>query len=219
MKKTILVVILTTLGAFVSLKAQVGIGQEVPQATLHVDGNNTATDPSGVIVPRFTASALNDKNAAYGAAQNGTIVFVTSGTGVAATKTSEITGTGFYYYNSTTSKWTAVGGGAPNFQVQKTRIHTGNSAITWAADDYSVVTTGMGGASVLLLPAAASLPLNSVRCVSNNGTGVVGWSPSATAGSTRPLSSLPTGISSASGFCFVVADNGGTPVWAILSGR
>lgn len=172
MKKTILVVILTTLGAFVSLKAQVGIGQEVPQATLHVDGNNTATDPSGVIVPRFTASALNDKNAAYGAAQNGTIVFVTSGTGVAATKTSEITGTGFYYYNSTTSKWTAVGGGNSTAVYQNIlgeAVAVNAASYNALPTDYLIRTT-FGSAVSIVLPNASASNKGKVYAVYNNNT-------------------------------------------------
>jgi len=91
----------------------VGINTTTPAATLDVVANTTDNAmPDAVLVPRMTATELNAKNGAYVAAQNGVLVFVTSGTGSAGTKTENVTGTGFYYYNSGTSRWTAVGGGA-----------------------------------------------------------------------------------------------------------
>lgn len=114
MKKNLFsALMLMTLAVFSNAQQKgVGINTTTPAATLDVVANNAdATMPDAVLVPRMTATELNAKNAAYVAAQNGALVFVTSGTGTAGTKTENVTGTGFYYYNSGTSRWTAVGGG------------------------------------------------------------------------------------------------------------
>ncbi len=106
---------------------------------------------------------------------------------------------------------------AAGFQVQKSRVHTTATAIQWLASDYSVVTTSLGGVSLVLLPDATTLPENSVRCISNQGGGSAGWDFAAgiVTGKFRPAGGLPAGIASGSGFCFVT--NGGQ--WYILSGR
>lgn len=106
---------------------------------------------------------------------------------------------------------------AAGFQVQKSRVHTANTAIQWLATDYSVVTTNLGGLSLVMLPDATTLPENSVRCISNGGAGNAGWDPSAgtVTGKFRPAGGYPPTITSSSGFCFVT--NGGQ--WYILSGR
>ena len=120
---------------------------------------------------------------------------------------------GLYTNNGT--NWVKVGSSSPSFQIQKSRVHTESSAIVWTADDYSVVTTGLGGSSKLLLPNATTLPNNSVRCVSVNAAGNVGWDPTAVAGVTRTVNSIPTTITSAAGFCFITISG----QWYILSGR
>ena len=69
--------------------------------------------PDGVLVPRLTVGQLNAKSAAYGADQNGALVFITSNTqGGAGTKVENVKDPGFYYYDNATSKWKGVGGGA-----------------------------------------------------------------------------------------------------------
>lgn len=98
----------------VTLHGQVGINNTTPKTTLDVTGVTTVNVPDGVLVPRFTATELTAKDAAYGAAQNGTLVFITSGTGSSA-KTIDITGPGFYYYDNPTSKWKIAGGSSETF--------------------------------------------------------------------------------------------------------
>lgn len=107
------------LGFSVSLNAQtakkgVGIKTDSPQATLDVRAEATVTTmPDGVLVPRLDVGQLNAKSAAYGADQNGALVFVTSNTqGGAGTKVENVKDPGFYYYDNATSKWKGVGGGA-----------------------------------------------------------------------------------------------------------
>lgn len=213
-------------------QGRVGINTTTPAATLDVVANTAdATRPDALLVPRMSEDQLAAKNAAYvdgtagtPSAQNGALVYVTATDGATTAKTVNVTATGFYYYDGTTGNnvWKTFGSGAvtpPNFQIQKGRLHTANAPIVWAADDYSVVTTGMGGSSLLLLPDATTLPLNSVRCVSANGPGNVGWSASAVAGITRGMQNIPSTVTSGGSFCFIVVDNAGTHNWGILSGR
>lgn len=202
-------------------QGRVGINTTTPAATLDVVANTTDNArPDALLVPRMTRAQLLAKDAAYIADQNGALAFVTTIDGTATPKTTNVTAVGFYYYDAPNSVWKAVGGNStPNFQIQKGRLHSANAPIVWAADDYSVVTTGMGGTSQLLLPNATTLPLNSVRCVSSNGPGNVGWDSSAVPGPTRPINNLPSTITSGGSFCFIVVDQAGTNVWAMLSGR
>ncbi|ANF51564.1 hypothetical protein A0O34_14085 [Chryseobacterium glaciei] len=205
-------------------QGRVGINTTTPAATLDVTANTAdATRPDALLVPRMTENELAAKNAVYLAAQNGALAFVTAVDGTTTAKTVNVTATGFYYYDAPNAVWVTVGSGAaatPNFQIQKARLHTAAATpITWVADDYSVITTALGGTSVLLLPNATTLPLNSVRCVSNNGTGVAGWDPTAVVGVTRGINNIPPNIQSSSGFCFVTVNQAGSNVWTILSGR
>ena len=226
MKKFLLTAIMLV-GLSALSKAQqgrVGINTTTPAATLDVVANTTDNArPDALLVPRMTRAQLLAKDAAYTSAQNGALAFVTTIDGTATPKTTNVTAVGFYYYDGqTTNTWITVGGGGtstPNFQIQKGRLHSANAPIVWAADDYSVVTTGMGGTSQLILPNATTLPLNSVRCVSSNGPGNVGWDAAAVAGPTRPINNLPSTITSGGSFCFIVVDQAGTNVWAMLSGR
>lgn len=203
-------------------QGRVGINTTTPAATLDVVATTTDnTRPDALLAPRLTRAQLLAKDAAYTAVQNGALAFITTIDGVATAKTVNVTTTGFYYYDAPNSVWKGVGGGntTPNFQIQKGRLHTANAPIVWASDDYSVVTTGMGGTSQLLLPNATTLALNSVRCVSSNGPGNVGWDPAAVPGVTRPINNLPSTITSGGSFCFIVVDQAGTNVWGMLSGR
>jgi hypothetical protein len=89
--------------------AQVGVGNTSPKATLDITGVSTTTVADGVLVPRYTAAVLATKDNAYGADQNGALVFITDASS-ATGKTADVTAVGFYYYNHATSKWKAVGG-------------------------------------------------------------------------------------------------------------
>lgn len=116
MKKILLTAImLVGLSAF--SKAQttggVGINTTTPAATLDVVANTTdSTKPDALLVPRMTRSQLYAKDAAYVAAQNGALAFVTTIDGTATAKTTNVTAVGFYYYDSASSTWKTLGGGA-----------------------------------------------------------------------------------------------------------
>ncbi|RMZ60753.1 hypothetical protein D1632_01880 [Chryseobacterium nematophagum] len=106
MKKTFITLTIAV-GTFAF--GQVGVNTTEPKSTLDVMGVSSPMVPDGVLVPRYSVAELAAKDAAYAADQNGTLVFVTTGTGTSG-KTSDILGSGFYYYDNPTSKWKAVGG-------------------------------------------------------------------------------------------------------------
>ena len=94
----------------VSAYAQVGIGTDSPQATLHVaekrDSVTRAIDKKskdGILIPRLSKLELATKVAnTYNETTNGTIIFVTEVTdnisGGSVAQTHSIQNTGFYYY-------------------------------------------------------------------------------------------------------------------------
>jgi hypothetical protein len=161
--------------------AQVGIGTIDPKTTLQVDASAVAADADGVLVPRVTVANLNTKAAAYGADQNGSLVFVTAITG-AAGKTSDVTGTGFYYYNNGTSKWTAVSG-AGNTYTGSTSVTLNGSSferaaltgdVTAAANSNATTVARLQGRDV-----AATAPTAGQVLTWNNTTST--WEPAAAA--------------------------------------
>ena len=84
--------------------SQVGINNTNPLATLDVVAIRTdGTTAEGVIPPRLTGDQIKLANSQYGTAQNGTIVYATTGitsadiTGI----TSSITTPGLYYFTGT----------------------------------------------------------------------------------------------------------------------
>lgn len=80
--------------------AQVGIGTNVPKATLDVTGqvtNDKIVD--GIIAPRITGNQLRAKNVLYTTAQNGAIVYVTEADSAPAGKTVKVTSPGYFYYS------------------------------------------------------------------------------------------------------------------------
>lgn len=166
MKKSVLT--LTAMVVFtITVSGQAGINNASPKSTLDITGTTAATVADGVLVPRFTAAELTGKDNAYMSAQNGTLVFVTSGTGVANTKTSNITGAGFYYYDDITSKWKAVGGSSPTAPFSITLEQTGNYTVA-AGDSYIKLNINNPGYK-LTLP-TTGIPIGKIVYVSNIGS-------------------------------------------------
>ncbi|WP_128330837.1 hypothetical protein [Apibacter sp. HY039] len=97
------------LGMCSLINAQVGVNTVDPKVTLQIDGKpNDTGAQDGILIPRITRAQLVAKDDVYLENQNGVLIFVTDVTGGSSPKTAGITSTGFYYYNNTTLKWTAV---------------------------------------------------------------------------------------------------------------
>lgn len=140
--KTTVLSVLVLLACMGTAKSQVGINQNTPQATLDVTASTVRTIPDGVLVPRFTVAQLADKDGAYQGSQNGTLVYVTSGVGTGG-KTIDVKKPGFYYYNSTTSKWDAVAGNS----VAPSKIQYQNiigSSYTLTGEEDIIIFLGSG---------------------------------------------------------------------------
>ena len=112
MKRLFYLVLLVFIGGTLSVNAQVTVGANSdPNATLDVVGQATdATVADGVIAPRLTGDQIKAKDAAYGTAQTGAIVYATAAVGTASTKTAAITAAGYYYFDGTA--WKGFGGGS-----------------------------------------------------------------------------------------------------------
>ena len=106
---------------------RVGINNTAPNATLEVAataaGNGSVAE--GLIVPKLTLAQLNAKVGAYGTAQIGAWVYITSTAGGSTNaKTADIACTGFVYWNG--EKWVA------NCAIEKwIRINTQPKAFTF----------------------------------------------------------------------------------------
>ncbi|MCL1867864.1 MAG: hypothetical protein FWF72_02790 [Paludibacter sp.] len=127
-KKLILagIIALTMSSAALKTYAQVGINTETPAATFDVVANKTdGTTAEGLIAPRLTGDQIKAKDAQYGTAQNGVIVFATSAVTAPSAKTQNVTQKGYYYYDAAASNgsgtglWVAIGtGGASAVKTQ-----------------------------------------------------------------------------------------------------
>ncbi|MDN3693654.1 hypothetical protein QWZ06_15825 [Chryseobacterium tructae] len=98
MKKTYITWLLV-MAAGTYMSGQIGIGTDIPKATLDVSGKST--DPKvldGLIPPRIKGNDLKAKDNLYGNEQVGTIVYVTEIPNPTSAKTINIKSTGFYYF-------------------------------------------------------------------------------------------------------------------------
>jgi len=216
------------LGFSVSLNAQtakkgVGIKTDAPQTTLDVRAEVAdASMPDGVLVPRLTVTELNAKSAAYGADQNGALVFVTSNTqGGAGTKVENVKDPGFYYYDATASKWKGVGGGdaglikGPMHAVvsgsnANVRTSATLTSSTWTSTDFGIFING-SPLQLINLP-DASANAGRILFVSNLTGGGVTWNQIGTPGQYKPLK----GATMKGGDAVLVISDGSA--WHILAG-
>ncbi|VXB01470.1 MULTISPECIES: hypothetical protein [Chryseobacterium] len=101
MKNCYLLVVLFIMGY--NINAQVGINTNNPKSTLHVQKRTELTFPDGIIPPRISGDSLRLKEAAYTAAQNGAIVYVTSPATTTGPKTNGVTSDGLFIYDAVTN--------------------------------------------------------------------------------------------------------------------
>ncbi|MBW7676936.1 hypothetical protein [Chryseobacterium chendengshani] len=87
-----------------NISAQVGININNPKSSLHIQKRTELTFPDGIIPPRISGDSLRMKAAAYSAAQNGAIVYVTSPVTnpdpLTEPKTQDVGSRGFFVYDA-----------------------------------------------------------------------------------------------------------------------
>ncbi len=172
MKKFLLTAIMLV-GLSALSKAQqgrVGINTTTPAATLDVAANTADNArPDALLVPRMTRAQLLAKDAAYTAAQNGALAFVTTIDGTATPKTTNVTAVGFYYYDGQTSNtWISVGGGGVVTPVVPT-VRTSATGTDLSAADingYVFLTTN---ADLSTIPVSAATKGKTVTLVKVGG--------------------------------------------------
>lgn len=159
----------------------VGINTTTPAATLDVvatTSNNAI--PDAVLVPRMTAAELlakDNNSGTYGDNQNGALVYITSGDGN-TTRTNNIRGAGFYYFDSTVPVWRPVGGGgstaAPRYEAIRGNVSIVTSdTYTLQATDNVVVTRNSSGVAITipsLTDTAADIG-RVIKIINNNTSG------------------------------------------------
>lgn len=179
MKKILLTATMLVGFAAVSQAQQgrVGINTNTPASTLDVVGTPTdATRPDALLVPRLTKAQLAAKDAAYIAAQNGALVFVTDATGASTTKTANVSAPGFYYYDGVTQNaWISFGGGASTpqrYEVIRGNVATVNQATYTVQPDDNLVVTTFNAGVVITMPTLTNTiaDIGRVVKIANNNT-------------------------------------------------
>jgi hypothetical protein len=87
---------------FISLiiKAQVGINNTSPKATLDITAKTTgSTTAEGLIAPRLEGIDIKGKDGKYDIPQKGAIIYALSAVASPSTKTANITAEGYYYFD------------------------------------------------------------------------------------------------------------------------
>lgn len=105
--KIALLSLMTVLTGLNSSLAQVDIGTTDPKTTLQVEGDPlTTTTADAIQGPTLTLAQLDAKIAAYGADQDGAIVYIDDvSTASTVSETANITATGYYYYDAPNDVW------------------------------------------------------------------------------------------------------------------
>ena len=104
--------ILSLGGIILSLQvfSQVGINTPNPQASLDVVGKPTSTNVfDGIIAPRITGAQLRAKT--YTQKQQGAMVYVTAADTAPGGQTTEVTSTGYFYFDSNLNRWQKLNSG------------------------------------------------------------------------------------------------------------
>jgi hypothetical protein len=154
----------------------------------------------------MTRTQLYGKDAAYLAAQNGAMVFVSTIDGTATAKTTNVTATGFYYYDAPNAVWKTLGGGAPVNPPLNVVSQTTNYAAL-PTDDIILFTTS--AATTLTLP-TTGVTVGKRLYVSVIGTADVALSP-------LPRETANQSLIAGQGNILIYTGNATSP-WSIISG-
>ncbi|MDR0803260.1 hypothetical protein [Fluviicola sp.] len=130
-----------------SIKAQVngamGINTTTPKATFDVQAGTIAPGhPEGIIAPRLTGAVIKSKDADYGSAQIGAIVYATSASpdaGLAGTKTIHMNGAGYYYFDGSVWQVFMSVASAPGLN---TTVYSAAKTGSWDFISLSILASG-----------------------------------------------------------------------------
>jgi hypothetical protein len=155
MKKKIYLFIVA-LPLVMHVKAQVGINNAVPAATLDVTAKTDATATTtaeGLIAPRLSRATLIAKDNAYTAPQAGTLLYVTDVTGTLTAKTANVTAAGYYYFDGTIWQKVTNGTGTNIYTADGTlagnRIVTmGTNNLAWNSTATTTTTSNINANSL-----------------------------------------------------------------------
>jgi hypothetical protein len=116
----------------ISAFGQVGINTQTPAATLDVAARTTGTSTTtaeGLIAPRLTIADLNAKVTAYGAAQAGSLIYVTDASnGSPSGQTATINTAGYYFFDGT--NWLKVTTGNGGSSGSSNDIYTNDGTLS-----------------------------------------------------------------------------------------
>ena len=150
MRKKVLLSVCIIVAA--TLHAQVGINNSTPKASLHITPQNTdGTTAEGIIAPNLTRAQLIGKDVRYNTDQKGAIIYVTTLDGTLTAKTTNITATGYYYFDG--SVWQPFTQPASIVPTEPWQVQgSTTSANTNAQNIYQTGSVGIG--SMTAVPAA-----------------------------------------------------------------
>lgn len=134
--------------------SQVGINTPNPQASLDVVGKPTSTNVfDGIIAPRITGAQLRAKT--YTQKQQGAMVYVTAADTAPGGQTTEVTSTGYFYFDSNLNRWQKLNSGT---------IAVGDPTTDAFIDDPANAMVKLGAASN-----GAARPSNTDFVIKDNG--------------------------------------------------
>ncbi|MGX5683818.1 hypothetical protein ACWKWW_04590 [Chryseobacterium cucumeris] len=191
-------------------QGRVGINTTTPAATLDVVANTTDNArPDALLAPRLTRAQLTAKDAAYTAAQNGALTFVTTIDGTASTKTVNVTAVGFYYYDAPSSTWKTLGGGAaPATPFRMNLAQAASTAYDWTNSNFDYWEFTSGTQLTLPTPTAYNGRTIYIRNQTGGTLQFTGTDGVAT----------PKGMTSLTGIAAIQIYSNGT-TWYLVSGR
>ncbi len=141
------IALLTLLPLSAVLYSQVGINNDTPKATLDITAKTTdGSKPEGIIAPRLTGDQIKSADAQYGSDQRGAIVYALTAVSTASTKTANITGEGYYFFDG--NIWQSVGSGTDTSIYKGSGSLSGNTVVTQNANTLSFTGSATNAFSV-----------------------------------------------------------------------
>ncbi|BFO67470.1 hypothetical protein [Chryseobacterium sp. KCF3-3] len=145
MKKQTLFLLGVSMMLTLTVKAQVGVNNTSPKATLDITAKTTdGTAPEGFIGPRLTGDQIKAADAQYTAVHTGMMIYATAAVTTASAKTVNMTAPGYYVFDGTV--WNKVGTSVQNIYTADGTL-TGNRTVSQAANDLAFTSTATTGTS------------------------------------------------------------------------